>query len=207
MIVLFKLFLKNNIKNSKYPIYIYGIFTISIVFYALLLSPSGSLTPLIAKSIIWINILLSCSLFLTQQFYAQEAKQGILEQWMVMPINLEWIIAMKWLSHWLLSALPIMLLVPFLSLVLQLDSVQIMPLIGHLLLGSIIISAISSIGAAAMLSERQDASITLLFILPLLLPVLLLGAGGATVMLVGMAAITLPLSVIAGAAMLRAHLS
>jgi len=130
----------------------------------------------IAPGVIWVAALLSSMLSLTRLFAADHA-DGTLEQMLLGAAPLGVVVAAKAFSHWLVSGLPLVLIAPVIAL--QYDVAA--PLYGvlalSLLLGTPILSIIGAIGAALTLGLRGGGVLLSLLVLPLYVPVLIMGAG------------------------------
>jgi heme exporter protein B len=130
----------------------------------------------IAPGVIWVAALLSSMLSLTRLFAADHA-DGTLEQMLLGAAPLGVVVAAKTFAHWLVSGLPLVLIAPVIAL--QYDVAA--PLYGvlalSLLLGTPILSIIGAIGAALTLGLRGGGVLLSLLVLPLYVPVLIMGAG------------------------------
>ncbi|MCL5669228.1 MAG: heme exporter protein CcmB, partial [Gammaproteobacteria bacterium] len=83
----------------------------------------------------------------------------------------------KTLTHWLLSGLPLLLLAPMLALWLHLPGEAILVLLITLALGTPVLSLIGAIGVALTVGLRRGGVLLSLLVLPLYIPVLIMGAG------------------------------
>src|SRR6185436_20271934 len=128
----------------------------------------------IAPGVIWVAALLSSMLSLARLFAGDHA-DGTLEQMLLGAAPLGVIVAAKAAAHWLVSGLPLVLIAPLIAL--QYDVAA--PLYGvlalSLLLGTPVLSLIGSIGAALTLGLRGAGVLLSLLVLPLYVPVLILG--------------------------------
>jgi len=130
----------------------------------------------IAPGVIWVAALLSSMLSLARLFAADYA-DGTLEQMLLGAAPLGVIVAAKALAHWLVSGLPLVLIAPLIALQYDVDAPLYGVLALSLLLGTPILSIIGAIGAALTLGLRGGGVLISLLVLPLYVPVLVLGAG------------------------------
>ena len=141
----------------------------------------------VAPGVIWVGALLSSMLSLSRLFAADHA-DGTLEQMLIGAAPLGVIAAAKTLAHWLVSGLPLVAIAPLIAL--QYDVAG--PLYGvlalSLLLGTPILSFIGAIGAALTLGLRGGGVLLSLLVLPLYVPVLILGAGAVAMADAGLSA-------------------
>lgn len=163
------------IRNKQELVYIYGSFVVVLVLYAHNFSMSASLQQAIASTVIWVNLMISFMLSLPLLFQ-REAEEGILDQWILLPQHLSFTVLAKWIGYWLSVILPIMLLIPVLSVFLHIPDDRLPDLCIGLLVGSVAMLAIGSIGASATVNMGIKSEVLILLIFPFYLPILLFGA-------------------------------
>jgi heme exporter protein B len=151
-------------------------FVIVVSLFPLGVGPEPELLRTIAPGVIWVAALLASMLSLARLFAADYA-DGTLEQMLLSATPLGVIVVAKVIAHWLVSGLPLVLIAPVLAL--QFDLAQ--PLLGvltiSLLIGTPVLSLIGAIGAALTLGVRGSGVLLSLLVLPLYVPVLIMGAG------------------------------
>jgi heme exporter protein B len=130
----------------------------------------------IAPGVIWVAALLSSMLSLGRLFAADYA-DGTLEQMLLGAAPLGVVVAAKAFAHWLVSGLPLVLLAPLLALQYDLGAGLYGLIVLSLLLGTPVLSLLGAIGAALTLGLRGGGVLLALLVLPLYVPVLILGAG------------------------------
>jgi heme exporter protein B len=130
----------------------------------------------IAPGVIWVAALLSSMLSLARLF-AGDYADGTLEQMLLGAAPLGVVVAAKTFAHWLVSGLPLVLIAPLIALQYDVDKPLYGVLALSLLLGTPILSIIGAIGAALTLGLRGGGVLVSLLVLPLYVPVLILGAG------------------------------
>jgi len=81
------------------------------------------------------------------------------------------------IAHWMLSGLPLLLLSPLLGLMLGLPGQALGTLALALLPGTLTLSLIGAIGAALTVGLNRSGVLLSLLVLPLIVPVLIFGAG------------------------------
>jgi heme exporter protein B len=122
--------------------------------------------------------LLASMLALNRVFAADHA-DGTLEQMMLGATPLGMVVAAKVFAHWLVSGLPLVLISPVLALQFDLPQELLGVLVLSLALGTPVLSLIGAIGAALTLGLRGAGALLSLLVLPLYVPVLIIGAGAA----------------------------
>jgi len=130
----------------------------------------------IAPGVIWVSALLSSMLSLNRLFAADHA-DGTLEQMVLGAAPLGVTAAAKALAHWLVSGFPMVAIAPLLALQYDLEPALYGILALSLLLGTPVLSLIGGIGAALTLGVRGGGVLLALLVLPLYVPVLVMGAG------------------------------
>src|SRR5215212_11812493 len=141
----------------------------------------------IAPGVIWVAALLSSMLSLARLFAADHA-DGTLEQMLLGAAPLGVVAAAKAFAHWLVSGLPLVLIAPLIALQYDLAASLYGVLALSLLLGTPVLSLIGGIGAALTLGLRGGGVLLALLVLPLYVPVLVMGAGGVEMAAAGMGA-------------------
>ena len=130
----------------------------------------------IAPGVIWVAALLSSLLSLRRLFESDHA-DGTLEQMLLGAAPLGVVVLAKVAAHWLASGLPLVAIAPLIALQYDLPAVLYPVLALSLALGTPVLSLIGAIGAALTLGLRGGGVLLALLVLPLYVPVLILGAG------------------------------
>jgi len=151
-------------------------FVIVVSLFPLGVGPEPELLRQIAPGVIWVAALLSSLLALGRLFEADHA-DGTLEQLALGAAPLGVVVSAKALAHWLVSGLPLVAIAPLLALQYDLPGGLYGVLALSLLLGTPVLSMIGAIGAALTLGLRGAGVLLALLVLPLFVPVLILGAG------------------------------
>ncbi len=165
-----------------------AVFFFFIIAASLFPLGSGSdpkLLSAMAPSVLWVTALLSCMLSLPRLFASDHA-DGTLEQLLLSNQPTVLIVLMKIFAHWLLSGLPLVLVAPLIGLQFNLTSEQLQVLSLSLLMGTLALSLIGSIGAALTLGIRGTGVLIAILVLPLYIPVLVFGAGAVNAVSIGM---------------------
>jgi heme exporter protein B len=140
----------------------------------------------VAPGVIWVAALLSSLLSLGRLFAADHA-DGTLEQMLLGAAPLGVVAAAKGLAHWLVAGLPLACIAPLLALQYDLAPGLYGVLALSLLLGTPVLSLLGAIGAALTLGLRGGGVLLALLVLPLYVPVLILGAGSVDMAAAGLA--------------------
>lgn len=162
-------------------------FIIVVSLFPLGVGPEPALLRQLAPGVLWVAALLATMLSLPRLF-ADDFRDGTLEQLALAPQPLALIVLGKVVAHWLVSGLPLALLAPVLGLQFDLANDALWVLAGSLLLGTPALSGIGAIGAALTLGVRGGGVLLSLLVLPLYIPVLIFGAGAVDATVTGLGA-------------------
>jgi heme exporter protein B len=151
-------------------------FVIVASLFPLGIGPEAALLRTMAPGVVWVAALLASMLSLGRLF-ADDHQDGTLEQLLLASTPLPLLVLAKMAVHWLTSGLLLAGLSPLLALQFDLSASSIWVLAGGLLLGTPLLSLIGGIGAALTVGVRGGGVLLSLLVLPLVLPVLVFGAG------------------------------
>jgi heme exporter protein B len=163
---------------------------------------------------LWLSALLAGLLALDTLFRG-DAEDGSLDQWLLAPVPLPWLVLVRTAMHWATTALPLLLATPVLAELMHLPSRDLPVLMVSLALGTPILSLLGAVVAALTVGMRRAGILVALLALPLYVPVLVFGAGsvtaaaqgldptGALLLLGAGLALALPLAPLAAAAAIR----
>jgi heme exporter protein B len=151
-------------------------FVIVVSLFPLGVGPEPQLLRTMAAGVVWVAALLASMLSLTRLF-ADDHHDGTLEQMLLSPTPLPLLVLSKLAAHWLTSGLLLALISPLLALQFDLSPRATAVLVGSLVLGTPLLSLIGGIGAALTVGVRGAGVLLSLLVLPLVVPVLIFGAG------------------------------
>lgn len=170
---------------------------LTVVLFALALGGETRAMAPVAAAVLWLAVLLSGLLSLDNLFRG-DAEDGSLEQWMLAPVPLWWLVLVRTLVHWLTTAVPVILATPLLGELLHLPRAQLPVLMVSLVLGTPILSLLGSVVAALTVGMRRAGVLVALLALPLYVPVLVFGAGAVAASAQGLDAVGALLLLCAG---------
>jgi heme exporter protein B len=160
-------------------------FAIVIALFPLAVGPETQLLQTLSPGLVWVAALLAVLLSLDGLFRS-DFEDGSLEQWVLSPHPLPVLVLAKVLAHWAFSGLALVLLAPLLGLMLGLPGRCLPVLLLSLLLGTPVLSLLGAVGAALTVGLKRGGLLLALLILPLYIPVLILGSGALQAALQGM---------------------
>ena len=151
-------------------------FVIVASLFPLGVGPEPALLRTMAPGVVWVAALLASMLSLGRLF-ADDFQDGTLEQLLLSAYPLPLLVLAKIGAHWLVSGLLLALVSPLLALQFDLSAEATLVLAASLLLGTPLLSLIGAIGAALTVGVRGAGVLLSLLVLPLVVPVLIFGAG------------------------------
>jgi heme exporter protein B len=150
-------------------------FAMVCTLFPLAVGPSAEQLTFSGPGVLWVAALLSTLLSLNSLFLSDH-EDGSLDQILVSPQPLPVLALGKTLAHWLISGLPLVLISPLLAMTYRMPTEVMGVLMLTLLLGTVSLSLLGSIGAALTVGLHRGTALLSLLILPLAMPILLLGA-------------------------------
>ena len=147
-------------------------FIIVVTLFPLGIGTDPALLQRIAPGIIWVAALLA-ALLSFERLFKDDFIDGSLEQLMLAPFPLAWLVSAKVFAHWLLTGLPILLVSPLLAAFLALDIDTYFALFLTLLIGTPILSLFGAIGVALTVGLRKGGILLSLILLPFSIPILI----------------------------------
>lgn len=149
-------------------------FLIVATLFPIGISPDPERLAEIAAGVLWISALLA-SMLSMDSLYRSDYEDGSLEQILLSPQPLYFMVLAKNLAHWLVSGLPVVLISPLIAYMLNLPGEAYWALVLGLLIGTPVLSLLGSIGVALTVGLGSRGLILAVIILPMTVPVLIAG--------------------------------
>ncbi len=159
-------------------------FIIVVSLFPLSVGPEMNMLRTMAPGIVWVAALLASMLSLGRIF-SNDYLDGTLEQMLLSPQSISFLVLGKTLAHWLVTGVPLVLMAPVLGIQYDLPVDALLVLTATLLLGTPVLSLIGAIGAALTLGLRGGGVLVSLLVLPLYIPILIFGAGAVEANMAG----------------------
>lgn len=150
-------------------------FLMVCTLFPLAANSSAENLQLNGPGILWVAALLATLLSLNSMFVS-DYEDGSLDQILISLQPLPLLVLGKIFSHWLISGLPLVLISPFLAMTYKMSSDIYGLLMTTLMMGTICLSFLGSIGAALTVGLNRGNTLLSLLILPLAMPILVFGA-------------------------------
>ncbi len=161
-------------RDKKAVFFSLGFFIFVALLFPIALSPHPDLLKKFAPGILWVAALLS-SLLALENWLSSDLEDQALEQLLLCGLPLPWLIAAKMTAFWLAAVLPLLLATPILGLMLHLSALDLSVLLLSLLAGTPALIAIGATCKALTFSLPQQGTLLGLLVLPLTLPILIMG--------------------------------
>ncbi|HKY92038.1 MAG TPA: heme exporter protein CcmB [Nevskiaceae bacterium] len=152
-------------------------FAIVVTLFAFGAKPGDPYLARFAPSVLWVGALLAALLTLDRLF-RQDYEDGVLEQIFASPFPPLFAVAGKLAAHWMLTGLPLVLLAAPLAVTLGAQPGTGTLLLG-LLLGTPVLSLVGGFAAALTVGLPRAGLLLPVLVLPLLVPIVIFGAGAA----------------------------
>lgn len=187
-----------------------------VVMIPLALGPDQATLGRLAPGLMWLALLLAV-LLTTERMFQQDHDDGSLDLLATGELPLELVCLAKAAAHWLAVGLPLAVLAAPVGILLNLDTIRILPVMLSMVTGSLALSLLASVAGAITAGLRRGGLVVPLLVLPLYVPVLIFGIAAATgdlnpsgstpalLVLVAIALVALVIQPWAAAAALRAY--
>ena len=149
-------------------------FILVVVLIPFIFGSDSEQLRVIFKGIIWISISLSILLTLERIFYS-DYEDGSLDLILQRYESLEIIICAKFIAHWVINCLPLIVILPFLSLLFQLTFSDIFPILVNLVIGSMGMVFVATFVSALTLGAKRTIFLKGIILIPLLVPFIIFG--------------------------------
>ncbi len=141
--------------------------------------PSAEQLEFSGPGVLWVAALLAMMVSL-HSLFLHDYEDGSLDQLLVSPQPLPALVLGKTIAHWLTSGVPLVLVTPLLAVTYNMEKVTIGTLMLTLVFGTISLSLLGSVGAALTVGLHRATALLSLLILPLAMPILVVGAGAVS---------------------------
>ena len=149
-------------------------FLLVIVLFPLGLGPDPEQLSVLAPGILWVVALLS-NLMICTRLFLDDFEDGSLEQLAMARVPLSIAVLPQLLACWLASGLLLSLVSPVFGVMLGLPLEVAPVLVASLLMGTAIMLLLGAVGAALTVGVRRGGILLALLILPLYVPILIVG--------------------------------
>jgi len=149
-------------------------FVIIITLFPLAIGPQPEILRPLAVPLLWVATFLSI-LAGFDRLFANDLRDGWIDQVALSKLPLFAYVLAKAVAHWLVTGLPVLLVVPVIGLLLQIEITLIPALLVALAIGTAGLTLLGVIGASLAAGARQGTALMALLVLPLAVPMLIFG--------------------------------
>jgi len=168
--------IKIQIRNISYILSIIIFFIIVILLFIFAIGPDQELLKIYIIPIMWsILILSSCITF--NKLLKDDYDDGNFNLYQFTGLSFELIAISKIITSWILFQLPLLILMPLIAILMNVDTDKIISLIITMAIGSPILSTLSLISSSMMLTNSKNLSLGSLIIIPMSIPVIIFSIG------------------------------
>lgn len=154
-------------------------FAMILFFFPLTLPADPLLERVMVPGLVWVALLLAY-LLAAERLFQVDYDEGVLELWLISGQPLTVFISAKVWVHWVLMIVPLLGLIPVIMLLFQMSIYVALALFASVVCGSFPIILLSALAAAFATVLPQKGVLMGLIVLPLAIPVLILGAATTT---------------------------
>jgi heme exporter protein B len=172
-------------------------FLVVVTLVPFAIGPDLALLNRIGPAILWIAALLA-SLLALDRLFATDHDDGSLDLILTGRAPLELVVLAKGCAHWVTTALPLVVVAPFIGIFLNLGGRAGAATVLTLLVGTPALTFIGIIGAAIAVTLRRGGVLLAVLVLPLTVPVLIFGVAAANAAVSGPIPFGTPLMTLCG---------
>ena len=147
-------------------------FLIVITLFPLALGTENSFLSSLSPGVIWVAALLA-ALLAVESIFNEDYRDGTLDHFLLSGEPIFLLVLAKVLAHWLVTGAPLLLASLISTQFLFLPEGLLLPLLLSLLIGTFLLSLLGALGAA--LTIGSTAILSAVIVLPLSIPILILG--------------------------------
>ena len=151
---------------------IFIFFILGILVFVFAIGPDKTIYSQVGIGIIWTLILLSTNLSI-KKLYQDDFKDGNLILFYISGISFELVVIIKIIAAWLFFQLPFLIILPIACLILNVNLDKILLLVLTFMIGSPILTALSSISGSMNLLNNKNFAIGSVIIMLLSIPVII----------------------------------
>jgi len=154
-------------------------FVIFIALAGVALGGNNTALKNIATAIIWLAIIFALLLSF-QSIFEDDFQDGSLEQIKTSSLTTPTYVTAKFLSHWIIVILPLIVVLPLVTLLLNLSFADYAGLLYSVLFASPALIILGGFCAACMVGSKSSNYLIILLAVPLFIPIVIFGTSSAT---------------------------
>ena len=168
--------IKIQFRNISYILSILIFFIIIILLFIFSIGPNEEQLEISGVAIIWTVLVLSSSITVNK-LLKDDYDDSNFEIYQFSGLSFELIALSKIITSWILFQLPLLILIPLISIVLSIDQNKIYMLIITMAIGSPILSILSVVASSMLLTNNKNFNLGGLIIFPMSIPIIIFAVG------------------------------
>ncbi len=152
------------------------LFVMIVAFFPLTLPADNTLLRHVFPGLIWIALLFLL-LLSSEWLFQQEIESGVMEQWLIGAYPIHWVLRAKLLVIWCCQMLLVGIVSPLLMVMFNLSLEEYGILLLSIVLGTPTLLMLNALASSFSSGIQQKGVFMALILLPLSLPVMILGSG------------------------------
>jgi heme exporter protein B len=164
------------VRQTRVLVNAFLLFFMILFFFPLTIPADKALLREVFPGLIWIALLFSFFLS-AEQLFQQDEEDGVLEQWLISPVPLHIVLRAKLVTQAVIYILSILICCPIVMILFDIRPYELGALMLSLLFGSPTILMFCALAASFSTGLKQKGVFMALIVLPLTLPVMILGSG------------------------------
>lgn len=168
--------IKIQFRNISYILSIVIFFIIIILLFIFSIGPNKEQLSISGLAIIWTVFILSSSITVNK-LLKDDYDDNNFEVYQFSGLSFELIALSKIITSWILFQLPLLILIPLISIVLSIDQSKIYMLIITMAIGSPILSIFSVVASSMILTNNKNLNLGGLIIFPMSIPIIIFAVG------------------------------
>ena len=168
--------IKIQFRNLSYILSILIFFIITILIFVFSIGPNEEQLKINSIAILWTILILSSSITVNK-LLKEDYDDGNFEIYQFSGLSFELIGLSKIITSWILFQLPLLIIVPLISVILNIDQNKIYTLMITMIIGSPILSILTTIASSMILTNNKNLNLGGLIILPMSIPIIIFAVG------------------------------
>lgn len=183
MLYIFINILINKIKSSSQNILSVLFALMIITLFSISIENDPDILPKVTPAILWLSVVLS-SLLVSSDMYKELDGYGV-DSYLRSPYPMPLLLFVHVTSHWIVACLPLILISPLLLLMIGFKTSYWVSILLPLIPGTLLFTLFASLINALGFQSRRSNLLSALILIPLFLPVLILGVSSGLLDIAG----------------------
>ncbi|MDB4128078.1 heme exporter protein CcmB [Hyphomicrobiales bacterium] len=184
----------------------FGFFLVIISLLPIGIGSDIDILPKVGPVLLWIAFLLS-TLFTISRLFKDDHVDGTMDFMIMDSAIFEIIIICKVFAYWISITLPLIIVIPIMSILLNISMDLILPITFIIFISSPAFVFIAAVGSALTLGMERSGILITILILPLYIPLIIVGISATNINVIGINSYSVSVMLISGFSMLSIALA